>query len=107
MATFDGLTQPSTLKPSPSPTLRLAEAETRTKLLRPFRLNPCPTRPAPKLAPLTNVPSFAPASSRALPSPCHQLTNPDGGVRQGGTGMTLKTAFELVTVATALETITE
>src|SRR5271169_6452156 len=76
--TSAGLIQVSMVKPSAKPTLRLAEAGTRTSALLPFRLNAWPTSPFVNVTPPSRVPLFEPAMSLALPPPGHQPTNPAG-----------------------------
>src|ERR1051325_5590809 len=99
-----GKTQPSMEKLPDG--LRLLLLDTCTYWLSPLKLNACPTFPALKPAPFINTPLLPLTASLALTSPCHQLTSPEGGVKQGETELTVKTALELVTERATLVTTT-
>src|SRR5437016_2007144 len=75
--TSAGLIQHSIVSPPPRPTFRLPLAGTLTAALVVLNRNAWPTSPAPKEAPLSNVPGLESAESAAVPSPRHQLTSPE------------------------------
>src|ERR1035437_321137 len=101
-----GLIQASTVNPSASPTLRLAEAGTRTSALVPLNLNAWPTSPAANATPPSKTPLLVPAKSLATPSPRHQLTKPCGAGAHVGEELTISAALELVTEPARLVTTT-
>src|SRR5688572_4605889 len=70
------------VNPSPEPTLRLAEAATRTSALIPLRLKAWPTRPVTKFTLPSRIPLFPSSASLALPSARHQLISPGGAGTQ-------------------------